>query len=274
MKVYGLEGRSGSGKSYQATGLCRKLKIESILDDGIFISGGRILAGVSAKRQTTRVRAIKTALFTEEWHKDEVARKIREIGPASILVIGTSEKMVERITDRLGLPKADEIISIESITTAAERALAGRQRNELGKHVIPVPTFQLKKDFSGYFMHPLRMLWDMRGGRARGVDRSVVRPSFSYMGKYTISNRAISDIAAITGSDVGGVGEILKITAEHDETGMAVNAAVTLSYGVSIMGTALAFQQRVADQIERMTAININAVNVEVRGLQPPSPQS
>ena len=37
MKVYGLIGKSGTGKSFQAVNLCKRLKIESIIDDGLFI---------------------------------------------------------------------------------------------------------------------------------------------------------------------------------------------------------------------------------------------
>ena len=94
MKIYGLVGKSGSGKSYHAAGLCRKLGIESILDDGLLISANRVLAGVSAKRQDTKIRAIKTALFTDDAHKEAVAAKLAETSPASVLVIGTSERMI------------------------------------------------------------------------------------------------------------------------------------------------------------------------------------
>jgi uncharacterized alkaline shock family protein YloU len=107
----------------------------------------------------------------------------------------------------------------------------------------------------------------MRGGRVRGFDRSVVRPSFSYMGNYSVSARAISDIAAITGESVEGVGAVLKVSSERDETGVAVNAAVSMSYGVNITDAAEILQRRVAEQIERMTAFNIKAVNVEIKGL-------
>ena len=35
MKVYGLIGKSGTGKSFQAVNLCKQLNIESIIDDGL-----------------------------------------------------------------------------------------------------------------------------------------------------------------------------------------------------------------------------------------------
>ncbi|MDR0424924.1 MAG: Asp23/Gls24 family envelope stress response protein [Clostridiales Family XIII bacterium] len=268
MKVFGLIGKSGSGKSYQAISLCKALKAESILDDGLLISGNSVIAGKSAKRQDTKVRAIKTALFQEDSHRDEVAGKIQEIGPEALLVIGTSERMVERIVARLGLPEPEELIYIESITTEKERKIAEKQRHEFGKHVIPVPSVQLKKEFSGYFMHPLRMILDIRGKRSRVADRSVVRPAFSYKGKYTISNRAVYDIAAITGNAVEGVASVLRVSADNEESGIVVNVAVNMEYGVKVIPVAEALQKRISDQIAKMTAYNVKAVNIDVKGLR------
>ena len=38
-----------------------------------------------------------------------------------------------------------------------EMAMARNIRVTEGKHVIPVPTFELKKDFSGYILDPLQI---------------------------------------------------------------------------------------------------------------------
>jgi len=124
MKVFALIGKSGTGKSFQAIGLCEREKIQCIIDDGLFISKGTVLAGKSAKRQATRVGAIKTALFASDDHRDEVMEKIAATAPESLLVIGTSDRMVDQITERLGLSHADDRIYIESLTTTEERRIA------------------------------------------------------------------------------------------------------------------------------------------------------
>ena len=149
MKVYALVGKSGTGKSYQAVNLCKELNIEAIIDDGLFIEGNDVVAGISAKRQATMIGAIKTALFTTDEHKETVVAKIKEVNPKSILVLGTSDEMVNRIVARLELPEIQKRIRIEQITTEKEREEARHQRHDFGKHVIPVPTFQLKRDFAG-----------------------------------------------------------------------------------------------------------------------------
>ena len=48
MKVYALVGKSGTGKSYRAMSLAAAKNINAIIDDGLFISAGQVIAGSSA----------------------------------------------------------------------------------------------------------------------------------------------------------------------------------------------------------------------------------
>ena len=151
MKVYTLTGKSGTGKSFQALNLCKEYNIESIVDDGLFIYQNKVMAGTSAKREKTKVGAIKAAMFIRPEHRDEVKKSIESVQPESILVIATSDGMAEEICEQLELPEIYKVIHIEDITTEREREKAWKQRRIQGKHVIPVPSMQLKRDFAGYF---------------------------------------------------------------------------------------------------------------------------
>jgi len=269
MKVYALVGKSGTGKSYQAMNLCREKNIKSVIDDGLFIVGNDIVAGTSAKRQTTKTGAIKTALFLDEEHKNSVKKKIDEISPDNILVLGTSDGMVKRIAERLELPKIEDIIYIETITTENEREAARQQRHELGKHVIPVPTFQLKREFSGYFLHPLRIFRDKgRAGKSGFAEKSVVRPTYSYMGEYIISDKVISDIVACITAERRANVKMTKVFTEKTQTGIKVTVTVFIRYGTKIFDVARNFQEQVATQVGYMTAFNVDCVNIEVRDLR------
>ena len=269
MKIYALVGKSGTGKSYQAMNLCREKNIRSVIDDGLFIVGNDILAGTSAKRQTTRTGAIKTALFTDEEHKNSVKEKIDEISPDNILLLGTSEGMVKRIAERLELPEIEDIIYIEAITTENERETARRQRHELGKHVIPVPTFQLKREFSGYFLHPLRIFRDKgRAGKGGFAEKSVVRPTYSYMGDYIISDKVISDIVACITTERRANVKVIKVFTEKTQTGIKLTVTIFIRYGTKIIDVAKNFQEQVATQVGYMTAFNVDCVDIEVRDLR------
>lgn len=78
MDVYTLVGKSGTGKSFHAMNLCKKLDIEAIIDDGLFIYKNSVIAGTSAKRSNTKIGAVKVALFNDEQIRQEVAAAIKQ----------------------------------------------------------------------------------------------------------------------------------------------------------------------------------------------------
>ena len=268
MKVFALVGKSGTGKSYQAVNLCKEKNIEGIIDDGLFIVGSGIAAGVSAKRQNTKIGAVKTALFADEWHKISVKEKIRDVSPESLLIIGTSDEMVTKIARRLDLPPILEIVHIDSITTEHERAAAIKQRHDQGKHVIPVPTFQIKREFSGYFREPLR-IFRGRSKEIRGADaeKSVVRPTYSYLGGYVVSDRVISDIVDCVLKSGNGDIIVTRVFTENYGNGIKIKILAVVRYGAKIIEAAKTFQEQVAYRVGDMTAFNVDCVDIEVRDL-------
>jgi uncharacterized alkaline shock family protein YloU len=267
MKITSLVGKSGTGKSFQAIGLCSERGIDYIIDDGLFIGQGTVLAGKSAKRQATKVGAIKTALFTDDAHRSEVAARIAETAPASILIVGTSDRMVSQIAARLGLPQPQERIDIETITTADERKIAGYRRHELGQHIIPAPTLEVKRDFSGYFLHPIKVLRDIRQGRDSATERSVVRPTFSYFGKFTISDKAICDIVDASATPIRAIESVASVFVRKRRDGVIIDVALNLRPGDSILAVARTFQDSARRNIEDMTSMNMLSVDVHVADL-------
>ena len=268
MKVYALSGKSGTGKSYQAMNLCKDMGIESIIDDGLFIYKNEIIAGKSAKREATKVGAIKTALFYDEAHRDEVAAAICDIAPDSILVLGTSDRMVDKIAARLDLPVPQEHIHIEDITSEAEREIAYRQRKIQGKHIVPAPAMQLKRQFSGYFMHPIRIFKGWGFGRDNVDEKSVVRPSYSYLGNFIISDRVIADIVDRIAERMYGVVSTGRAIVVKKADGLNVVIPATMSMNSNVFENAMNLQDRCARMIEEMTAFNIKSIDVEIRSVK------
>ncbi len=268
MKVYALTGRSGTGKSYKAMDLCRRLKIWAMIDDGLFILNYRVAAGSSAKRALTKIGATKMALFNDEKMRDEVAAKIKEADPDKLLIIGTSDKMAEKIAQRLDLPEISEYIHIEDISTEEERAIARKQRVSQGKHLIPAPSFQLKKQFSGYFVDPLSIIKGFGPGRASDPEKSVVRPTYSYKGDYIISDKVIADIVRYIAISTPAVADVIKVGAYDSPTGIDVNVYVDMHTGFDVVRAASRLQERCRERIEDMTAFNVDSLNVNINELK------
>ncbi len=265
MEVYTLVGKSGTGKSFHSMNLCKRLEIEAIIDDGLFIYKNRVIAGVSAKKEKTYIGAVKTALFHKDENRDQVVQAIKRENPHSILVLGTSDGMVNKIITRLGLPQVPEDspnrIRIEHITTAEEREAAYVQREILGKHVIPAPAMQLKRSFSGYFMDQLKFF------RGKEQERTVVRPTFSYMGEYFVSERVVDDIIYCLAHEMKAISKVIFISQNPDEEAYKLKLAIKVRRGFPIWESAMDFQSEVEKQVEKMTAFNVSEVEVEVRGV-------
>lgn len=267
MKIYALIGKSGTGKSHHAVNLCKERGIEAIIDDGLFICKNRVVAGISAKRQPTKVGAVKTALFFKDEHMQEVKKAIAKTDPDSVLIIGTSDGMVEKIAARLELHEIDERLRIEDITTEEERAIADEQRHKLGKHVIPAPTFQLRHQFSGYFMPPVKLLFKEWGSLREASEKSVVRPTYSYMGDYRISDKVFADILECLRIETEDVMDIVKCSFCQLQEGLEVELSVNVRYGASLPITGNSFQKEIVDKIEEMTSFNVIRIDMEINDL-------
>lgn len=268
MRVISFVGESGSGKSYRATWLANKKNIECIIDDGLLIRGAVILGGTSAKRESTKVGSIKKALFTKEEDAKEMKRIISEINPKSILILGTSDKMVDNIAKRLELPEIQERIYIKDVATKAEISQALSIRREQGKHVIPVPTLEIKKEFSGYFLDPLQIFKKKGRGKYKVIDeKSVVRPTFSYLGSYTISDYTIYQIVSHVVSSIHDIKKISRFRIEKDLDGVYIDMDVILFYGCIIRSVLKKAQLDIKNEIESLTDLNIKKLNIEVKSL-------
>ena len=147
VQVYALVGESGTGKSFRSKLLAEEYGIHAIIDDGLLIQDDKIVAGRSAKREKTYMGAVRVALFDDKDHRDSVAKVLRKTHIKKILLLGTSEKMVSKIAMRLQLPQPQKIIHIEEIATKEEIEKAVKSRQVEGKHVIPVPTIEVKKNY-------------------------------------------------------------------------------------------------------------------------------
>jgi len=268
LKTVGFVGPSGTGKSHRASWVARERGIEFIIDDGLLIRGNQVIAGTSAKKESTRVGSIKRALFSHDDHVREVADALNRYKPNAVLILGTSDGMVERIAERLGLPAISEKIYITDVADEYEIKQAMATRREQGKHVIPVPTFEIKKDFSGYFLDPLQIFRRKGKGNFQLVgEKSVVRPTFSYLGNYTISDYTIYQIVEYVVTNIEGVSKISRFRAENRPEGTYMEMDLVLIYGYKIRDLIKEVQRKVADEVEKLTALNIMQINITVKSL-------
>ncbi len=208
MEVVALVGPSGTGKSHRAAAVAREVEADALIDDGLLIRESRIVAGVSAKREATKIGAIRRALFVDPAHRDGVRRALEALRPRRVLILGTSRDMVDRIAAALGLPAPARYIGIEEVATPAEIRRAQLIRRTQGRHVIPAPTFEVKRSFSGYLLDPLRLFYrgkNRPAGPGQVIEKTMVRPTYSSLGRFFITRQVVGSIAAYAAARVTGV---------------------------------------------------------------------
>ena len=266
--VISFVGQSGSGKSTAAIRIAREYRIEYIIDDGLLIHGSTIVAGTSAKRAETTIESKRRAIIDDTSRAETMRRALSEHMTPALMIIGTSDAMLEKICNHLWLNQPAIKLRIEDVTTEEERNQARQTRLSQGKHTIPVPSMEFKHDFSGYFTEPLqklRLRFDRSSNYQPGateVDRTVVRPTFSTLGNFSISDEAMKNLINLLALRVDGVELVVDSKVRKESHGGIINLDLSIFYGSSTQEILAEVQTAVSEGVEFYTSINVMAINV------------
>lgn len=271
MKVYAFVGPSGTGKSYRAQMVASEKGVNFIIDDGLLIKDNQVVAGSSAKKAPTKIETVKKALFTRPEEQFEIKKTLRKLKADNILILGTSDGMVQKIQENLGLPKISETVYITDVATEEEMQTARRIRVTEGKHVIPVPTFEIKKDFSGYLLDPLQ-IFKSKGKNSKPYisEKSIIRPTFSYLGNFKISDTVFRQIIEYLATKTTAIHQTNKIRIDNYPEGMCIYIEVVIVYGYNILQSLHDFKQKCKREIERLTTMNVESIDIVAKGIYMP----
>ncbi len=263
IEIFAFVGPAGTGKSHRATHVAKQNGINVIIDDGLVISRGRILAGRSAKSEVNRLRAIKRAIFEYEDHRDEVIRYLTKNPPDKLMILATSEGMINKIIKRLGLNTPKKFINITEISTPEEIEAALRERREKKQHVVPVAKAQVQQNFAGKLVSQIRGFF-----RGRDKDESrntIVKPLFSFNGKVTIDHDALVEISKKLLELGNHVRKIRELDIEIYDDKINLNIEIDLNLGnKSALSIARALQRKILKGLSYFTGMEIRQVNIRV----------
>ena len=273
IKTYAFVGPSGTGKSYRAQMVASERNIKYIIDDGLLIEENEVIAGISAKKASTKIETVKKALFNNQEEAKEIKRAFMKYRPESILILGTSDNMIEKIRTNLGLPELTETIYITDVATEEEMKEARRIRQTEGKHVIPVPTFEIKKDFSGFILDPLQIFKSKGIGSAPYIsEKSIIRPTFSYLGNFQISDTVFRQIIEYIANRTKSIYKVnrVRINKIENSEGINIYMEVSLVYGYNIVEELKKFKKRCKKEIKNQTAMNVENIDIIAKGVYIP----
>jgi len=272
IRVYAFVGPSGTGKSYRAQMVAGENNISYIIDDGLLINENEVVAGESAKKAPTKIETVKHAIFINKEEKEKMIKAIKKLKPESILILGTSDGMVEKIAENLGLPKIQKTIYIQDVATETEMKTARNIRITQGKHVIPVPTFEIKKDFSGYILDPLQIFKSKGSGNKPYIsEKSIIRPTFSYLGNFTISDTVFRQIVEYLAKKQEGIAKVIRTRVENYGEGPTIYMEVSVVYGHNVITEIKEFKEKCIKEIEKLTTMNVLKITVIAKSIEMPN---
>jgi len=266
IKVYALIGKSGTGKSFRAQLIAEKFGLSHIIDDGLLIKGGSILAGTSAKNAHDIFTAIQIAVFDSLQHRQMVKVALSKEKMKGLLILGTSEKMLRLICERLDLPQPEKIIQIEEITTSEELQLAQIERQK-GRHVIPVPALEVKKNFAQIIIEEIKVLIGQKLNwlfRKKTWEKTVVRPPFHNQGRIRISNTALIQmvIHCVEEFNAQLIYDSCKISENQQK--IKINLYISAIYGLELKREIPQLQSYIKSNLEHYVGIEVGEVNIKV----------
>ena len=267
VQVMGLVGRSGTGKSFRAQLLAQKFGIDIIIDDGLLIRDQNILAGRSAKREKGKFTAVKTALFTDNAHSMEVLTALQNQRFKRVLILGTSKKMVQSIAQKLDLPHPQRIINIDDVATREEIETARRARQTEGKHIIPVPTIEVKRNYPHILLDSVKIL--IKKGlpfrrRPQVIEKTVVTPEYSPSGRVAISEGSLSQMVFHCVSEFDPTLRVMKVIVKNDRSVYSLEVVLNIPYGLQIAGRIHDLQQYIMVNIEKFAGIILMRVDITI----------
>ncbi|MDR1049244.1 MAG: hypothetical protein LBL51_05765 [Synergistaceae bacterium] len=263
IETLGFVGAAGTGKSQRASQVARQNWIDFVIDDGLVVSKGQIMAGKSAKSEKNLVRAIRRALFEYAPHRQEVVDFLASRAPCRVMIIATSVSMMEKIVAKLGLPPPKKVIDIAEVASNEEISNALKERREKKQHVVPVSRTQIQRNFAGKLVSQLR---DLFKGRDRAEDgRTVVKPPFSFDGRVTIEKEAILAMARRLVVIGGHIRQVKELSVEPDGDDLIVNVVADIELGdKNALYLARMLQKKLRIGLSFFTGIEVKKVNIRI----------
>lgn len=264
IEVYAFVGPAGTGKSQRAVHVAKQYGIDLIIDDGLVVSRGRIMAGKSAKSEINMVRAIRRAIFEYDQHRDEVIKYLAVRSPCKLMILATSDGMIDKIVKKLGLNAPVKIINIADVASSDEIKAALRERREKKQHVVPVARAQIQRNFAGKLVSQIRDLFKSRDKDEN--KNTIVKPPFSFDGKVTIGTDAILAMCRQLINTSEHVQNIHELEIEPDDDSMDVNMNVDFKLGnKSALEIARLLQKKIKMGLSYFTGMDVKKVNISVK---------
>ncbi|WP_410492315.1 hypothetical protein [Borrelia miyamotoi] len=269
IKVYSLVGVAGTGKSFRSHLIADKYSIPLIIDDGVLIKNMKIIAGNSAKFEDNVFNAIRRSIFEDDAHRNEVVEALRRENFSKILILGTSVRMIDKITSRLFLPSSFKIIYITDISTKKEIEKA-RISRQMGEHVVPAAAFEITSVKPNLLLDSIRVFFKSKWflSKRKNYIRSIVKPHFHEEGGIlSISKNAVRQIIEHCVSEYNKDYIVYNLKIKKIQGSYSFKLFLDVPLENNLFDNAEMLRNYIIANVLKYTVINISSVDVVIHKL-------
>ena len=152
----------------------------------------------------------------------------------------------------------------------------------MGKHVIPVPTIEVKKNYPQILSSSMRDFFSqkkwfhkkLKNPNGKMIEKSIVQPEFSKKGRIEISEAALTQMTMHCVNECDPDVKIKKITIKTDSRGYRLIVLIDVPFGTQLTGKIHRLQQYIIDKIESYTGILIEEVSIVIDKISKPEKKS
>lgn len=101
-------------------------------------------------------------------------------------------------------------------------------------------------------------------------EKSIIRPTFSYMGKFTISDLVFRQILEYLAQKTPAIHKVLKTRVENYGEGAKIYMEVSIVYGFNVVEGLNNFKEKSKKEIETLTAMNVTKLEVVAKNIYVP----
>ena len=146
-----------------------------------------------------------------------------------------------------------------------------KSRQIEGKHIIPVPCIEIKRNYPQIFSNSIKGFFrenklftkkDQNDGKL--FEKSIVQPEFSKKGRIEISEAALTEMVMHCVSECDEAVRVKKMTIKTDSRGYRIIILIDVPFGTQLTGKIHKMQQYIIDKIESYTGILIEEVSIVI----------
>jgi len=214
---------------------------------------------------------VRRAIFADPTHAREIREILANTPHKDILVLGTSDRMIRRIVERLDLPMPYRTVYIEEVASQMEIDMAVRSRRQSGKHIIPVPAIEIKKNPRSIFMVPINVLLNRKLNlRRQRFEKTIVRPEFSDRGRVKITREALTTMVAHCLDEFDSDIHLVRVVIDDSEPVYRLEVEVATPREMRLGGRMHSLQQYLLQSLELYAGIDVGVVDITVSGVYTP----